>query len=90
MRADRSTTDISKVTGGEYLGRIRFRTSTPADVRKTVARVINMTVNGEIDTKTANTIILGCNTLLGSIRADEQQKKIEQLERLLSSLKERG
>ena len=72
------------------MGRIRFRTSTPADVRKTVARVINMTVNGEIDTKTANTIILGCNTLLGSIRADEQQKKIEQLERLLSSLKERG
>ena len=46
-----------------------------------------MAVNGEIDTKTANTIILACNAVLSAIRTDEQQRKIDQLEELLSEVK---
>lgn len=46
-----------------------------------------MVVNGEIDTKRANTIILGCNAVLSSIRIDEQQKKIDELERILKGVK---
>jgi len=45
---------------------------------------MNMAVNGEIDNKTANTIILGCNAVLSAIRTDEQQKKLDELERILS------
>lgn len=65
---------------------IRLKTGTPADVRRTLTRVMNMTANGQMDSKTANTIILGCNAVLSSIRADEQQRKIEELERLLDNL----
>lgn len=46
-----------------------------------------MAVNGEIDAKTANTVILGCNAVLSSIRTDDQQKKINELERLLNDIK---
>ena len=65
---------------------IRLRMGTPTEVRRTLARVANMAVNGEIDTKTANTIILACNAVLSAIRTDEQQRKIDQLEELLSEV----
>lgn len=45
-----------------------------------------MAVNGEIDNKTANTIVLACNAVLGAIRTDEQQKKIDELEVLLNEI----
>lgn len=59
------------------------------EVRRTLARVANMTLNGEIDTKRANTIILACNAVLSAIRTDEQQKKIDELETLLNDLSEK-
>ena len=66
---------------------IRLRMGTPTEVRRTLVRVANMAVNGEIDTKTAKTIILACNAVLSAIRTDEQQRKIDQLEELLSEVK---
>lgn len=59
---------------------------TPTEVRRTLARVANMALNNEIDTKTANTIILACNAVLSAIRTDEQQKKIDELEELLNEV----
>lgn len=44
----------------------------------------NMAANGEMDTKTANTIILACNAVLSAIRTDDQQKKIDELEEIIS------
>lgn len=67
--------------------KIRLKLETPSDVRRTLKRVMNMVANGEMDAKTANTIILGCNAVLSSIRTDEQQKKIDDLEKLLDSMK---
>lgn len=66
---------------------MRLRMGTSTEVRRTLARVANMVVNGEIDTKTANTIILACNAVLSAIRTDEQQRKIDQLEELLNEVK---
>ena len=66
---------------------IRLRMGTPTEIKRTLARVANMALNGEIDTKTANTIILACNAILGAIRTNEQQKKIDELEVLLSGIK---
>ena len=66
--------------------KIRLKLETSTDVRRTLKRVMNMVVNGEIDTKKANTIILGCNAVLSSIRIDEQQKKIDELERILKDV----
>ena len=63
--------------------RKRLKLSSPYEVRKALSRIANMTLNGEIDTKTANSIILACNAILGGIRTDEQQKKIDELEEIM-------
>lgn len=69
------------------MAQIRLKTRTATEVRRTLSRVMNMVVNGELDNKTANTIILGCNAVLSAIRTDEQQRKIDELEHLLSKLR---
>ena len=63
---------------------LRMRTTT--EIKRTLARVANMALNGEIDTKVANTVILACNAILGAIKTDEQQKKIDELEELLNEI----
>ena len=65
---------------------MRLRMGTPTEVRRTLARVANMAANGEMDTKTADTIILACNAVLSAIRTDEQQKKIDELEEIISGV----
>lgn len=64
--------------------KLRFKLNTPADIRKTLAKVTNMIANNEIDTKKANTIIYSCNAILSSIRTDELEKKIAELEELVN------
>lgn len=70
------------------MGRIRLKTDTPTEVRRTLNRVMNMVVNGELEPKIANTVIVGCNAVLSSIRTDEQQRKIDELERIVNEVKD--
>lgn len=65
--------------------KIRLRTSDPRAIRGTLTRIMNMVVNGQMDNKTANTLILACNAVLSSIRTDEQQKKLDMLEKVITS-----
>lgn len=46
-------------------------------------RINNMVLNGEIDAKTANALLYGCNVCLGAIRVDDQQAKLNELEKLI-------
>lgn len=64
--------------------KIRLRLRTPNDIRKTLAKITNMIANNEIDTKKANTIIYSCNSILNSIRVDEQEKRIVELEEFIN------
>ena len=57
------------------IARLRLKTSTPTEVRRALSRVNNMLLNGEIDPKTANAIIYACNSILSSIRVDEQIRR---------------
>ena len=68
------------------MAKLHFRFKTPKDIRNSIARVNNMVANGEMDTKIANYIICVCNKLLGSIRADEQQKQIEEFRNIVNEL----
>lgn len=68
------------------MAQIRLKTRTATEVRRTLTRVMNMVANGDMDTKTANTIILGCNAVLSSIRIDDQQHKIEELANMLEEM----
>lgn len=61
----------------------RLKLSTPREVRQALTRVSNMVLNDELDPKQANSIIAACNAILSGIRTDEQQRKIDELERLI-------
>ncbi|MEG1426604.1 MAG: hypothetical protein RSC76_02825 [Oscillospiraceae bacterium] len=62
----------------------RLKLSSPAEVRRALSRVANMVINGEIEAKEANAIIYACNSVLGAIRIDEQEKRLDELERLMN------
>lgn len=67
----------------------RLKMSTSKEVRRAVNRIANMLLNGEIDAKTANAILYGCNVTLGAIRVDEQQAKLDELENVIEEMKNR-
>ena len=52
-------------------------------------RISNLLLNGELDPKTANALLYVCNVALGAIRADEQQRKLDELEALVKELESR-
>lgn len=64
----------------------RLKIGTSTEARRAANRVANLVLNGEIDPKTANTILYSINVILSAIRVDEQQARIEALERQLDRL----
>lgn len=48
-----------------------------------------MVLNGEIDSKAANTLLYACNSALAAVRTDEYRRKVEELETLLMEREER-
>lgn len=72
----------------EQKKKIKLKLDSPNNIRKSLAKISNMVANGDIPTGQANTVILACNAILGSIRADEQEKKIRELQELLENIQE--
>ena len=64
----------------------RLKMTTSREVRRAVNRITNMLLNGEIDPKTANAILYGCNVCLGAIRVDDQQAKLDELQKIVEEL----
>ena len=56
---------------------------TSTEVKRAVSRINNMLLNGEIDAKTANALLYGCNVCLGAIRVDDQQAQLNELEKMV-------
>ena len=67
----------------------RLKMGTSTEVRRTVNRITNMLLNGEIDAKTANALLYGCNVCLGAIRVDDQQAQLNELERMVKEVSRR-
>ena len=61
-----------------------LRLSTPKEVRHALTKTVNEIRNGELTPQQGNAIIAGCNVILSSIRIDDQEKKIAELESLLN------
>lgn len=66
--------------------KVKLKLDTPSNIRKSLAKITNMVANGELPTGQANTIILACNAILGSIRVDEQEKKLQELEQIIKEI----
>ena len=67
----------------------RLKMTEAAPVRRALNRVANMVLNGEMDAKDANAIVYAANAILGAIRIDEQQKKLDELEQMVEELKKK-
>lgn len=65
---------------------MKIKLSTPAEVRRTLSKIANMLLNNEIDPQRATAITNCCNAVLSCIRLDEQQKRIDELEKLLQEV----
>ena len=66
---------------------MKLKLSTPKEIRKSLATVANCVLNDEIDAKKANAFVYVTNSILTSIRVDEQQKEIEELKTLVEEIK---
>lgn len=66
-----------------------LKLSTPEDIRRAISRIANMVLNGELDSKEANTLIYACNSALSAVRTDEYRRKVGELEMLLLEQQER-
>ena len=75
---------------GNRMKKKRLKMTTSREVRRTVNRVANMLLNDELDPKTANALLYACNVCLGAIRVDEQQAKLDELEKLVREVEERN
>ena len=67
----------------------RLKMGTSTEVRRAVGRINNMLLNGEIDAKTANALLYGCNVCLGVIRVDDQQAQLNELEKMVKEFDQR-
>ena len=71
---------------GDAMAKKRLKMGTSREVRRAVNRINNMVLNGEIDAKTANALLYGCNVCLSAIRVDDQQAKIDELEKIVEEM----
>ena len=63
-----------------------MRMKTAADVRRALQRVGNMVLEGKVEPKAANAFCYCASTILASLRTDEQQRKIEELEEMINDV----
>lgn len=74
---------------GDNMPKKRLKMGSSTEVRRAVNRITNMLLNGEIDAKTANALLYGCNVCLGAIRVDDQQAQLNELERMVKEVSRR-
>lgn len=58
----------------------------PAGVRESVAQVCQMLLSEDIDARTTNALIYGCNAALSAMRVNEQQAELKKLKAKLDEL----
>lgn len=77
-----------KEEAAEEQQQIELKMDTAAEVKNTIRLIAEMVINGKLDNRRASTLNALCNTVLSSIRTDEQQKEIEQLKDTITELME--
>lgn len=69
------------------MGKKRMKLGSSREIRRACNRVANMLLNGEVDPTTAKAIIYAANVCLGAIRVDDQQAKLDELEKLVGEMR---
>ena len=66
----------------------QMRMKSPTDIRRTLTRVSNWVLEGRITPQQGNCITGCANAILNSIRVDEQDKRIAELEAVLERIED--
>ena len=64
----------------------RLKMTDSREIRRAINRISNMLLNDELDPKDGNAILYACNISLSAVRVDDQQRKLEELERLVKEI----
>ncbi|MCI8438950.1 MAG: hypothetical protein HFF73_05465 [Oscillospiraceae bacterium] len=64
----------------------RLKMTDSREIRRAINRISNMLLNDELDPKVGNAILYACNISLSAVRVDDQQRKLEELERLVKEI----
>ena len=64
----------------------RLKMTDSREIRRAINRISNMLLNDELDPKVGNAILYACNISLSAVRVDDQQRKLEALERLVKEI----
>ncbi len=65
----------------------RLRFSNATEIRKSLAKVANWTLNGEVDVKVANAITLSANAMINAIKTCEMEDEIAEIRGMLDDKK---
>lgn len=68
----------------------KLNLNTARNIRQSLAKLANLTLNGEIDVKRANAVTYVCTVILQSIRTDDQERRIEEIEEQIAELDAKG
>ena len=68
---------------------MKVRLNSSVEIRRTLQRITNAMLAGELETVKANSAINACNAALNAIGKGEQDKKLAELEMLLMEINER-
>lgn len=72
------------------MARRRLDLSSPRSIRKSAQRVANLLLNEELGAKAGQAIASLCKICLESIRTDEQEKRLNELEKAVEEMREHG
>ena len=67
-----------------------LRMKTPTEIRRTLTRVSNWVLDGKITPQQGNCVCGCANAILSSLRVDEMDKRIAELEAILERIESNG
>lgn len=86
--------ELVVLDGAGKAKRLRLRFATAGQVRRSVARVNNLVLNGQLGSKEANAIIYGCQSILQALRLDEYEQQmalmVQEIARIRAAIDERN
>ncbi|MBR3561916.1 MAG: hypothetical protein IKN81_10415 [Oscillospiraceae bacterium] len=68
---------------------VKVRLNSASEIRRTLQRITNAMLAGELETVRANSAITACNAALNAIGKGEQDKKLAEMEMLLREIDRR-
>ena len=67
--------------------KMKLKTSTAKECRATLNKLLNLTVNGELDPRINNACVYTVNATLQAIKVHEQEQQIQELQEAIEEIK---